>query len=433
MYPISYLEKYCPFTTLLTGKNGYSKENLRPPADPGSLREETFRLTAFPDTTIHCYTRAKDLPLAWDRLAASAPALLQRPFLSGIAEAPPLGMDFRYLVFYRDDRPVGIAYYQILSFKADRALQFSAEPTGSSRLKRWIARQFHNTLLLAGNTLLTGQHGYYFQPGVLPSSAQLQLLEQATWRLATHLRNTGYSIDAIVHKDIAESQLPSYHSWRQSAYHAFRFQPNMQIRLRPEWHSFEDYLDALSSKYRVRARRAAKKSQSITRKWLSGADMRQHADRMQDLYRQVADQAEFNLVRLSADYFVQLKENMGEQFEVLAYFEREQMVGFCTLLHNGDRAEAHFLGYEASLNRPRQLYLNMLYDLVEAGIERRKTNIGFARTALAIKSSIGAEPEETFTLVRSYQLLPNRIIPPIVRFLEPEQDWEQRHPFRVLP
>ena len=370
MYPISYLEKHCPLTTLLTRKSCYSKENLSPQTDGWDLEGLTLRLTAFPDTAVRCYACAKDLPQAWDRLAASAPALLQRPFLAGIAEAPPQGMDFRYLVFYHNDRPVGIAYYQVLSFEADRALQFSAGSAGSSRLKKWIARQFHNTLLVAGNTMLTGEHACYFQPGVLSSSAQLQLLEQATWRLAARLRKTGYSIDAIVHKDIPESKLPSYHPWRQSAYHVLRFQPNMQIRLRPEWRSFEDYLDAMSSKYRVRARRAAKKSRLLKRRWLSVADMRQYADRMYDLYRQVADQAEFNLVLLHPDYFIRLKQHMGEQFEALAYFEGEKMIGFCTLLYNGDRAEAHFLGYDASLNQPRQLYLNMLYDLVQAVIER---------------------------------------------------------------
>lgn len=433
MYPISYLEKYCSLTTLLTRKYCGPKENLQRRTDRPDPKQASFRLTTFPDTTIHCYSRTQDLPLAWDWLAASAPALLQRPFLSGIAETPPLGMDFRYLVFYQDDRPLGIAYYQVLAFEADRALQLDSETAGSSRLKKWVARQFHNTLLFAGNTLLTGQHAFYFEPGILSDAAQMQLLEQATWRLASHLRASGHPIDAIVHKDIVASQLTSYDSWRQSAYHALRFQPNMQIRLRPEWRSFEDYLDDMNSKYRVRARRAAKKSSRLKRRWLPVEELRQYTDRIYQLYRQVADQAEFNLVRLHPDYFLRLKENLEEQSEVLAYFEGEEMVGFCTLLHNGDRAEAHFLGYDAALNRSRQLYLNMLYDLVQAGIERRKTHIGFARTAPAIKSSVGAEPEEIFTLVRSYYLLPNRIIPPIVRFLEPEQSWEQRHPFRTSP
>lgn len=433
MYPISYLEKYCPLSSLATRKNCYPEENVRSQTDRRTTKPAIFSLTGFPSMKAYCYTRLKDLPLAWDQVTASAPALLQRPFLSGIAEAPPLGMDFRYLVFHHEDNPIGIAYYQILSFEAERSLRFSDKSTGASRLKKWVARQFHNTLLFAGNTILTGQHAYYFQPGVLSSSTQLQLLEQATWDLATHLRHKGHSIDAIVHKDIAESQLPSYDSWRQSGYHALRFQPNMQIRLRPEWHSFDDYLDAMSSKYRVRARRAGKKSSSLKRRWLPVEEIREHTDRMYDLYRQVADQAEFNLVQLHPDYFTRLKEKMGERFEVLAYFDKNKMVGFCTLLHNGAQAEAHFLGYDSALNRPRQLYLSMLYDLVQAGIERKKTHIGFARTALAIKSSIGAEPEEMFTLVRSYNSLPNRIIPPIVKFLEPQQDWERRRPFRVSP
>ena len=428
--PISYLEKYCPLPKFLIQKTGASKIAVK--QDTNSKRKHTtvFQLPAFPDISISCYTSIANISFEWDLLASSSSALLQRSFLRAIEEAPPRGMEFRYLAFYKNEQLLGIAYFQLLAFKADQSLRIDTSETKSVRLKKWIARQFNNTLLFAGNTMLTGQHAYHFSPGTLSEASQAELIKNASWQLATHYRNGGQSIDAIVHKDIPAPQLSAYRSWRQSAYHELSFQPHMQTWLRPGWRSMDDFVNAMSSKYRVRFRRAADKSQKLTRRWLTTKEISQHSQTMFALYRQIADQADFNLVFLHQDYFSSLKKWMGDQFEVLAYFEENEMVGFCSLLHNGDRAEAHFLGYKSAVNRPTQLYLNMLYDLIQAGIDHRKTHIGFARTAMEIKSSVGAEPEEIYTLVRSYNPLPNRIIPPIVKLLKPERTWKQRRPFK---
>ena len=47
--------------------------------------------------------------------------------------------------------------------------------------------------------------------------------------------------------------------------------------------------------------------------------------------------------------------------------------------------DAHFLGVDNSFNRDYQVYLNILYDLVETAINRKAKHIDFARAAQVIK------------------------------------------------
>lgn len=425
---IEYLEKRCPF------KSVSILENKKPRPGALSRRDDglVLPLLESKNITARLYRRIGNAPAVWDELAAEAPALLQRSFLRAIEAAPPAGMHFYYLVFYRRGRAVGIAGFQRLRFDPDRSLHLH-EPSGARSWKRaiqgWVARRFRHTLLIAGNALLTGQHGNYFHETV-SRDLQNELLEKAAWQLATYLRRQGQPVDAIAHKDLSETQLQHGRSWRGAGYQPLRFQPNMEMALRPEWRTFEDYLNAMTSKYRVRARRAAKKGRDLERRRLTLAETRDHTPRLYDLYRQIARQSGFNLVDLHPDFFYQLKQQLGDQYEILAYFLDGQMVGFCTLLHNGERAEAHFLGFESETNRSKQLYLNMLYDLIRLGIESQKTRIGFARTAMEIKSSVGAEPEALYVLTRAYRPLYNSVLRPVTRFLVDEPAWRQRHPFR---
>jgi hypothetical protein len=52
--------------------------------------------------------------------------------------------------------------------------------------------------------------------------------------------------------------------------------------------------------------------------------------------------------------------------------------------------DTYFLGYDDSIQREKMLYLNMLYDMIAYSINKGFKEIIFARTALEIKSSVGA-------------------------------------------
>ncbi|MCB9266125.1 MAG: GNAT family N-acetyltransferase [Lewinellaceae bacterium] len=136
------------------------------------------------------------------------------------------------------------------------------------------------------------------------------------------------------------------------------------------------------------------------------------------------------MINLPKGYFPALKQAMPQEFRVFGYYLDDVLVGFCSTLRNGEM-EAHFIGFKPEVNLKYQLYLNMLYDMIRAGLEEEQVErVVFSRTALEIKSSVGAEPVEMYCYLRHLNPVLNRALPTLVRWLEPEKEaWRQRHPF----
>jgi phospholipid N-methyltransferase len=97
---------------------------------------------------------------------------------------------------------------------------------------------------------------------------------------------------------------------------------------------------------------------------------------------------------------------------------------------NGETLETYFLGYDEHIQKEKMLYLNMLYNMTKYGIENQFKKIIFGRTALEIKSSIGAQPVIMSGFLYHTNQYINKYIGKIFRNLEPELVWQQRHPFK---
>jgi predicted N-acyltransferase len=204
----------------------------------------------------------------------------------------------------------------------------------------------------------------------------------------------------------------------------------MVLHLDESWSNFDDYIEALSSKYRVRVRRAFKKAKRIVKREFTTQDLQIHHDKIIEYYRDIAENASFNLFILNPDYFISVKRHLGDRFRIFGYFEGEKLIAFYSLMINGDEIEAHFLGYEEDTNRHYQLYLNMLLDMIDMGIALGMKRIIYGRTATEIKSSVGARPEMMYFYLQVQNAILNPFVPWIYNTLEPEAPWTQRHPFK---
>ena len=92
--------------------------------------------------------------------------------------------------------------------------------------------------------------------------------------------------------------------------------------------------------------------------------------------------------------------------------------------------DTYFLGYNDSIQREKMLYLNMLYDMIAYSINKNFKEIVFARTALEIKSSVGAKPIKMYGLMAHSECMVNVFLPKIFTYLEPETIWQERNPFK---
>lgn len=415
-------EKKCCLSTFLKGGSPLFRQY--------DSAVDTFESSAF---TVRYSNRIDALSPDWDAAGPNEDLPLSRDYLQALEAAPPTGVAFGYLLFFHRAQAVGRAVVQYVCFDAAdqiRSLREQEENGCSEQMKRALAQRLRYRVLVCGNLLFTGEHAYTFDRERIGEATAASLLEDSLARLVQREARSGKAVDAVLVKDIRTLRTELKTHFQSKGYHRLSFQPSMIFDLRPEWRSPADYFDSMTSKYRIRARRAFKKAQGLDRRVLSTREVSALEPRLYALYRTIAERADFNMLTLHPQYFSTLKRALPAQCQVIAYYREERMVGFYSTLRNDARLEAHFLGFEPAANRQYQLYLKMLYDMIGAAIEAGVASIVFARTALEIKSSVGAHPVDMELLLRANQPWFNKFVPSLIRLLEPKAAWTPRHPFK---
>ncbi|MBI5915614.1 MAG: GNAT family N-acetyltransferase, partial [Bacteroidetes bacterium] len=271
--------------------------------------------------------------------------------------------------------------------------------------------------------------GFYF-PENIPKETAFDILEEALILVQNELEKSGLNIDGIFIKDIVTEHRAPMKVLVERKFREFTFHPNMVLNIRENWKTFDDYMAAISSKYRVRAKKAFRHIEAIEKRELTEHQIFSYQNRLFELYKSVAENQDFNMVSLDENYLPALKRQLGDRFRVFGYFLDGELVGYFTTIRNHEELEAHFLGFEPECNRQCQVYQNMLFDILRLGIEQGVKKVVYARTAMEIKSSVGAEPYEMLCYIRASNRLTNKILTPIIEYLRPAADWVPRNPFK---
>lgn len=127
-----------------------------------------------------------------------------------------------------------------------------------------------------------------------------------------------------------------------------------------------------------------------------------------------------------------MKKSFGDDYHLKAGFLDGKIVCFYSTLRNGDSLEANYAGFESSVNASKQLYLNMLFLMVEDGISSGCKEINFYRTAMEIKSSIGAVGKDTIVYIKPTSKWLAPLFPILIPWFSPQNlVWKARSPFKV--
>ena len=377
--------------------------------------------------TFKIYNSVKELPLLWDTVAQSN-VFLQTPYLTVLEKSAPVNMECFYIGIFENSKLIGVSLAQYLDLNKLESFG-ERDKCFKTIIRNFIFKNFASHTLFLGNNMITGQNGYVFSKEIDFNHISEILLQSAD-EITLYFKKKGISIHLVSFKDFYDHCSVELKKYRFSNMYEFNTQPNMIFYLDKNWKSLEDYVAALSKKYRDQFKRARKKIDGIQMKNLSYEDVLQNEEKIYDLYHYVAKNAPFNTFFLSKNHFSTLKGQCGNRFQIFGYFLNEELVGFHTLLLNDETLETYFLGYNENIQKENMLYLNMLYNMTEYGIENGFKRIIFGRTALEIKSSIGATPVQMSGFIYHNNKLINKFIGKIFKQLEPELHWQQRHPFK---
>jgi hypothetical protein len=370
--------------------------------------------------THQLYTRVNDLPETWNHVAESC-IFLQSNYLGVLEKSSPANMQCTFVGVFEKDELIATVLFQeinlaLLTTFGDRDHYIL------TRLRNFLFRQYASKLLLVGNNMLSGQNAYCCLHGTNEEKV-LETIKDicVSWPQKPHL---------TIFKDFTQDQTKAFNSPKFTSDYLFSSQPNMIFEIKSNWKREEDYILDLTKKYRDQFKRCRKKGSSLSNQELSLEEIIQNEENIYSLYLHVAINSPFNTFILPFNHFSIFKKQLGSDFILRGYYENEKLVGFTSVIRHGEELETYFLGYDVNIQREKMLYLNMLYDIIDCGISQGFKRIILGRTALEIKSSIGAKPVELNGFMRHSYSLVHSNLPWIFPLLEPKAKWIQRHPFK---
>ncbi|MEM1359834.1 MAG: hypothetical protein AAGF89_16635, partial [Bacteroidota bacterium] len=341
---------------------------------------------------------------------------------------------------------------QAFTFRAAGQVSDTAKgETSRYDLRRRLLAPLSFEILCIGQFLTSGD---YCQDGLqqLSPTEASELLPA----VADTLLECDRTYTAVLLKDLYPTAHDVVQILRAAGYYTLPVDPIMKLELDPHWNNIEDYLETVTSKYRVRYRRARGKLAGLRRQRLSVQDVATNQDRIYQLYANVSSGADFNAATLTPDYFPWLAQQgakvlshpwlsnsqlasvyaedglaLSGPVQFHGYFtEGDELVGFTSSVANGSVLHAHYLGLEDDYKYSHHLYHNMLFDLLEEGIEGGFATLDYGRTALEIKSSIGAKPIDYACLLKTRQNWVNKLVPIFTPAVYRAHEWTPRNPFK---
>lgn len=364
----------------------------------------------------------------WEEVVPKDKLLMRRCYLAAVENSSESTHKHRYVLIYKNEEPVAAAIFNIIDIGGDDFGSVKQEnKVATKKIVNKLKRKATLRVLICGNVHLSGEHGFHYNDSIDPEDAYHALAE-AAYRIRQTERHRGRVHIQLI-KDFYQGEFEYSEHLKLSKYRKFEVDPNMIVYIRDSWKNFDDYLDSMKSKYRKRATSAVKKGLALERRILSAEEIKKYQQRINELYENVAAKAKFRIIKIPVEYFYYLKENLQEDFEFLGYFLDGKMVGFTCSIFWGDNCEGHTIGLDYDYNTKYSVYQNILYDDIKTAIKSNKKTVIFGRTAIEIKSAVGAEPADMQCFIRHPNAITNRLLKPIFRHIK-TSNWTQRSPFK---
>lgn len=349
--------------------------------------------------------------------------------MQALETSTPPNIKNYYIEFFTDSNLTGIALFQHINLKNTNPFQVK-DSNRKSKVTSWALNTFASSILFVGNNMMSGQNAFRFSSQI-NFEVIYKLLNDSVEALKKQLKLEDRKIQVTVWKDFEQIESQKIQNCISSKYYKFTIQPTMVFKLPIPIKSESDYVNALSKKYRDQYKRARKKANEIEKRQLSVSEIDELQYQLSELYLTTVANASFNTFHLPPNHFAIMKDALGADFQVYVYFLNDKLIGFNTVIKNGKTLEPYFLGYDSEEQKNRLLYLNMLYDIIGYAAAKNFDTIAFGRTALEIKSSVGAKAVELYGFIQHSNPIINLFISKIFMSVEPKANWKVRNPFKA--
>ncbi len=383
-----------------------------------------LNLSANHSLTLQIQPFFKDVELEWRNLLPISHHLISNDLIA-LENTNPSAIYFRYVNIYRQKELIGVIYLQHLNFNKNH---FNNDLLNKPLLKtiKPIFLKLSTNILVCGNLFRVNFQGFYFK-----NKEDRSLIFECL-RLYTKQVKKETKFCGILVKDC--SRVFKLEDASSKAFMPFTQDLTMVLAIRSEWHTLENYVDALSKKYKQRAKKILKAIQPIKRRNLTLEEVIEHKDKIEELYLQITYKQNIALGILNSNYFIEMKKLLAHNFEVIGYFENNFLIAYSCHIFYPDKKEMeiHYIGFDNEKNREYSLYFNIIFNGLETALKNKYTKLELGRTAREAKASVGAYAVENYNYIWIKQGPARWAVNFLTnRFSENMgEDWKNRNPFK---
>jgi hypothetical protein len=368
----------------------------------------------------------------WTQLGCEQNLYFHRGYLLSLEKNNPQ-IDFSYVVLLNEqEEAIALATIQVVDFDVDSIKndleKLLRKVTAIARKMRILPKEKPLKFLVSGNVFVSGEHGIFIKDNVDKNKA-IKQLGKAIQNFANDNRDK--EIAVFILKDFIKESLFITDELLDFNYYPINVEPNMMLTLKEGWHTFDDYLDSLKTKFRVKARKAFKQSSGLIIEDITKENIDELLPKMTVLYKKVVARADFNFGDFDLNTYKDLIKTMNGKYILKAYCLEDKMVGFMSGIVNNNSLDAHFVGIDYQYNKKYAVYQRMLYDYINIAIEKRLNVLNFARTASEIKSSVGAIPQDLTVYIRHKKSITNKLLKLFLMNIQPTS-FNQKYPFKKM-
>jgi hypothetical protein len=378
--------------------------------------------------SVNVYTTAASLAATpWESSLEQGDLFFSLPYLESIERTSYPHIKPCYVIVSNESTAVALFYFQQVQFHGSKLINFIPDAMKNGLLKGCLSMLFNNintSMMVLGNLLQTCDNGVR----LLPNAANYSLPDLFSKVKEVVQKQRGTKLMLLC--NCYESGNPWLKSMESLGFQHFYTEPDMQLKYPDQWQTFDAYMSALSSKYRVRAKKVLSDSAKLERRWLEAEWLEENKERVFQLNRNVMAHVKFSLGDIDVNYFHTLKQLLGNGFRVIGYFNEGELVGFCSCFVTGKQTYAHFLGLDYAFVHSGKIYNRILYDILEESINAKSSILEYGRTATEIKSTVGAQPLAMKAYLKHTNPLFNAVIRCFLTFLKPPE-FVLREPFKT--
>jgi hypothetical protein len=206
-------------------------------------------------------------------------------------------------------------------------------------------------------------------------------------------------------------------------------EPSMELPIATHWNCFNDYLQSLLPKYKKRWNNTINKNKDLQFEQLSLPTLELYLNEIYDLYLKVFNKSETLYNKIEKNYFLQMKNNLQENYQIYVYKYEDKIIGFGSYIIDKKNIIAEYVGFDDILNKSLKIYQTILYQFIAEAINNKCEKLLLGRTGIEIKSTLGAVP----VWYHNYIMCNNNILHQTAKMLikdVKQPNWEYRQPFK---